>query len=163
MWRAHSLAWFIFALTACHDERPLSAPQTPEAKPSASTAATAAPLLVYHEDDATLSFWSTGAVRLALATPTAARTCDTQLGDNGNLWTPADVNAAFRHADVQTALKTSALYRSAYPSRALLEAGASTITWVNAWKELPPSEPEAVRHLHEVLHGLTANRRSLCP
>jgi hypothetical protein len=119
-------------------------------------------LFVYEEDDDVLSYWSSGALRLVMPTAGSPKTCDGALCDKDNMWTRDDVRAAFDHADVQQALSIDGLYRSAYPSRARLVVGAHTITWVNAWKELPPPEPEAVHHLHEVLHVVLENRAALC-
>ena len=163
-------ALVVLGSSACHAEAPPKAAtdDAPAASSSASVGSiavpTTSPTLTYQEEAGTFSYWANGAVRIVVTTPTGMRTCDGELGEHGNIWTRADLEAALHHADVEAALADAALYRSAYPTRALLSVGPkSTITWVNAWKELPPPEPAAVHHLHEVLHVLWANRISLCP
>lgn len=142
--------------------RPSTVATTSAVTSSESAPPAASPLFTYEEGGSALFFWSSGAVRLVMPDEAGERTCDSALGDKGNLWTRDDVRAAFEHLDVQAALSTRELYRSAYPTPARLVTGAGTVTWVIAWKELPPNEPEAVHHLHEVLHGVLTNRLLLC-
>ncbi len=161
---AYALAFV--GVAACHGDPPLPPQKVPDDQPIPTATTTAspstAPLLVYREDGARLSFWEMGAVRIVVDAPSGPRTCDGQLGENGNAWTRSDLLAAFENVDVKAALKRSELYKSSYPAPAVVEAGKDRIAWVIAWKELPPPEPEAVRHFHEVLHVITTNRRSLC-
>jgi hypothetical protein len=166
-----TLVAVVLLLSACgraDAPRPVATSATPvtaeeSAKTPSSGAPWATPLFTYEEGGSSLSFSESGALRLVVVGEAGTRTCDSELGDKGNMWTRDDVRSAFDHLDVQKALSDGELYRSAYPSPARLAANGKTVTWVIAWKELPPSEPEAVHHLHEVLHGVLGNRLSLCP
>ena len=116
-------------------------------------------LFSYEEDGVTLSFWSPSSVRV---TRLGGKPCDSELPDKGNMWSGPDVEAAFRAAEVQAVLTRSEVFRSNFPIPSKIIAAARSITWVIAWKELPPAEPPSVQHLQQVLHGVTLNLSSMC-
>jgi hypothetical protein len=109
--------------------------------------------------------YTEGADTVAFAPPRTVRLepggCTTDLDDDGNMWTGHDVESALADPAVQKALTDRETYKSAYGPAHLTTASGS-ITWVIAWKELPPPEPASVHHLQEVLHVVLTNRRSLC-
>jgi len=154
----------VLLVIACSRSEPpkpiVAAPE--KAAPSSTSAPTSAPTLTYEEGAITFAYWPSGIVRVTVPTSTATRSCKSELGENGNIWTKTDLQTAFDDPVVQAALANNDLYKSSYPPRARLVASKGTITWVNAWKELPPPEPPAVHHLQEVLHVLLTNRASLC-
>jgi hypothetical protein len=160
-----SVAWVtMLGLACCQAQRATTTPTSADAAASApSPAAPTSPdWVVYTESKDTLSISANGATRIEVATETGRRTCESMLGNHGNIWTLADLQAALRATDVQAALKAQEIYRSPYPSRASLQIESHTIQWVTAWKELPLDEPAGVRTVREILHGLYSNRHTLC-
>jgi hypothetical protein len=135
------------------------------AKPTTSATASSPPLdatppmFTYVDgDDRRLLYWSSGASRVVVG----GRSCESALGENDNMWTRPDVDAAFHDPDVLAALARHAFFQSAYPTQAEIVAPEGKIDWWNSWDKPPPPEPKAVGHVHEVLHVVLENRVSLC-
>ena len=85
--------------------------------PNGSAAPTAAPVsqptLTYVEGKTAFAFFASGAVRLT----TDTRTCESELGENGNLWTKSDVKAALENPEVQRRSDTARPFVRATPPR----------------------------------------------
>ena len=123
----------------------------------------APPMFTYDEEGTTLTYWSSGALRVVVTVGDASRACESALGEGDNMWTRSDVDAAFHDPDVKAAIARRAFFASAYPKAAELVAPEGKIDWWNEWDKPPPPEPAAVHQLHEVLHVVLQNRVSLCP
>lgn len=138
---------------------------TPTAVGSATAVPAGAPLFRYSEDGDTVSFWPPRAVRIDPTRPAGDRSCDSELSDNGNMYTGADVEAAFRNDDVQAALRGPAVYgvgKDATLRTTEGDAGAGTLEWRAGCRACLP-EPPGVARLREVLAVVVSNRRLLCP
>jgi hypothetical protein len=160
--RTSHLALVLVALTACGQSRAAAdVPAATEPSPSPAATGKVPPLFVYAEGGDTLSFWRPRTVRLVLRAAGDVRVCQTELDDNGNMWTGRDVEAAFGAAEVQTALRTTRAPFSADVA-ATLTAAARTITWAIACDKCLP-QTAGVKHLLTVLDSVMRNRRALCP
>jgi hypothetical protein len=119
------------------------------------------PLFVFEEGGDTLSFFPPKTVRLVRHLDGSnTKVCETELPDNGNMWSGADVDHAYRNAEVQKALgNTSVPYVAEAAGK--LTAGDRTITWAANCNECA-QPPTAIKNLYTVVHGVMFNRRLLC-
>jgi len=170
------------SLLTCRGETPrVDVPIAPPVTFTTAAPFTAAPppslpavetILTYTErgGDQALSFRAPHTVRLRVA---SGRSCDTELGESGNLWTWQDVVHALEEAEVREAVEQNALYLSSSaelrpvgPSQLATPTGK--ITWLSDpfqmphWTEPPPAEPGAVHHAQEMLHTIMSNRMQVC-
>lgn len=143
-------------LTACTRE----SPDPPVATLPISTA-TIMPtaLFVYEENGDTLAFFPPKMVRVTVHDDAGTHTCQTDLPDNGNMWSGADVEHGFRDATVQGSLRSHASFLG---TSASISSGGDTLVWRSACPGCA-LEPAPVQHFQTMMHGVLGNRRSLCP
>jgi len=119
------------------------------------------PLFDYQEGADVVSYWPPKTVRLVWHKQGGkTKVCESELPDNGNMWTGPEVEAAFRNREVQRSLRTTkAPYRADTAGK--LTAAHGTITWATTCdKCLAP--PAGVQQLHTVMRTVMLNRRLLC-
>jgi hypothetical protein len=136
-----------------------SEPVAVASSPVSSAAPTSpAPLFTYEEGGDRIAFLSPRTTRTTLK---SGKSCDDDLPDNGNIWTGRDVENAFTHADVQTALKTHQTYVAAIAGSLQAPGHPGSITWANTCRGCLAA-PDGVKRLQDLLKGLMMNRRLLC-
>jgi hypothetical protein len=118
-------------------------------------------LFVYREGDLALSFTPPRKVT-RLAGGTAP--CTYELGDSGNMYSGAEIERAWRDAEVQAAVtRTSAFLAPRGVGVASEVRGPSgRIAWTPECGGLCPDGPPGVTRLHGILQVLAVNARAAC-
>ena len=164
----------VLGLMACNSSGTVA-----PAASSTSTATTAkaapstipsTPLFTYVEGGDELTFTPPTWVRLERSGADGGKhACLSELGDKGNMWSGADVENAFRNADVQAALRGGTISYSpeiddaGVITEATLRTDKGTIEWkLRPCRYCVAAAPGVVA-LRKVLTGVMMNRRLLCP
>jgi hypothetical protein len=119
--------------------------------------------LVYEEGGDTISFFPPRTVRIVHgATASApAHACQYDLPDNGNMYSGADVENAFKNAVVQSEMHAHHMYRDTGVGR--VTSGTDEMSWTLVCHGACVPEPPPVAQLHQTLRTVLLNARSVCP
>jgi len=129
--------------------------------PVATATAGAGPLFAYVQDGHTVEFTSPNLVHFQRGSR-AWRSCRTKLGEDGNMWTGPDVEAAFVNAEVTRALESESAFQVDGANAKLTATGyPGSLSWTSKCANCP-AEPPGVKHFREVMQTVTANRDAVC-
>jgi hypothetical protein len=120
-------------------------------------------LFVYEEGGGdTISFFPPSTVRIihAATADAGVHACQYDLPDNGNMYSGADVENAFKSAVVQSEMRAHHVYVA---PAGKLTAGSDEITWMPICRGACASEPAPVAQLHQTLRTVMLNARLVCP
>jgi hypothetical protein len=128
---------------------------------AAGTAKTSA-LFVYEEGADTVSFFPPRTVRIVHGATADAgvHACQYDLPDNGNMYSGADVENAFKNAVVQSEMHAHHVYVA---PAGKITSGTDEITWMPVCRGACASEPAPVAQLHQTLRTVMLNARLVCP
>jgi hypothetical protein len=134
------------------------------ASPDASTTPAALALFTYRENDDEFSFIEPRRIVLVRKRDGGDVRCNSELSDHGNMWTPADVIAAWTAPDMVDAVHAKKSFLS--PSKLTLQgevhAATGDVYWTPFCAGKCISGKPAVEHFLEVAHGILTNRISMC-
>lgn len=118
-------------------------------------------LFAYREGNITLSFASPNHVTLLVP---SYKACAYELGGHGNMFSGKEVEAAWKNAEAQNAVASSAVFLSPYESLVSGEVvGANgRIVWTAQCGGLCLKGPPGVNDLLRVLHVVAINARAFC-
>jgi hypothetical protein len=120
------------------------------------------PLFVYEEGADTISFFPPRTVRIihGATADAGVHACQYDLPDNGNMYSGADVENAFKNAVVQSEMHAHHVYVA---PAGKVTAGTDEVTWTPACRGLCATEPAPVAQLHQTLRTVMLNARLVCP
>jgi len=119
-------------------------------------------LFVYEEGADTISFFPPRTVRIVHGATADAgvHACQYDLPDNGNMYSGADVENAFRNAIVQSEMRAHHIYVA---PAGKVTSGSDEIAWMPVCRGACAAEPAPVAQLHQTLRTVMLNARLVCP
>jgi len=119
-------------------------------------------LFVYEEGADTISFFPPRTVRIihGATADAGVHACQYDLPDNGNMYSGADIENAFKNAVVQSEMRVHHVYVA---PAGKVTAGPDEINWMPICRGACASEPAPVAQLHQTLRTVMLNARLVCP
>lgn len=121
-----------------------------------------ASLFVYEEGADTITFFPPRTVRIIHGATADAGThaCQYDLPENGNMYSGADVENAFKNAVVQSEMRAHHVYVA---PAGKVTSGTDEISWMPVCRGACATEPAPVSQLHQTLRTVMLNARLVCP